>query len=226
MNRSHAEIRLLPHKMTRNPLWPILAVFAAALHAGPARPETSAPHTRPPEPKGGASAAQPAMSRDEADRAYFTDRVLITQHGKEVRFYSDLLRGKTVLVQFLYTQCKEACPLTTKQLADTQTKLGKRLGRDIYFLSLSVDPANDTPERLNEYSRRFQAGPGWLFLTGKKEDVDAVTHKLGQTSPVIEGHLPIFILGNVQTGHWMKLQPYSTPSVIAEQLLTLADESP
>lgn len=211
--------------MTAIRRWPLVAVFAAVLPAVVARSEGLPARTDSPKIEESVPSARTSSRRDEGNRAYFTDRVLITQHGKEVRFYSDLLRGKTVLIQFLYTRCREACPLTTKQLADTQAKLEQRLGKDVWFLSLSVDPGTDTPERLNEYGRRFKAGPGWLFLTGKKEDIDAVAQKLGQSSPVIEGHLPIFILGNVGTGHWMKLQPYSAPSLIAKQLLTLADES-
>jgi protein SCO1/2 len=167
----------------------------------------------------------PLADRERAARSYFTDRPLLTQDGQTVRFYTDLLKDKVVLIQFIYTQCKEACPLTTQQMADTQRVLGNRLGKDIYFLSLTVDPEQDTPERMKEYSHQFKAGKGWLFLTGRKEDVDTVTHKLGQTSAVVEGHPPIFILGNVRTAHWMKMQPFSTPSHIAEQLLKLAEES-
>ena len=167
---------------------------------------------------------QPAINREEANRRYFTDRLLVNQEGQAMRFYSDLLKGKVVLIQFLYTQCQEACPLTTKQLADTQKLLDGRLGKDIVFLSLTVDPETDTPQRLKEYSQRFKADKGWWFLTGNKQDVDGVAHKLGQTAPVAEGHLPIFILGNVRTGHWMKMMPSSMPPQIAEQLLKLADE--
>ncbi len=165
-----------------------------------------------------------SVTKDEAARRYFSDRKLITQDGNEVRFYSDLLKDRVVLIQFIYTHCKEACPLTTQQLADTQKLLGEHLGRDIYFLSISVDPQRDTPELLQAFSEKFGAGKGWFFLTGSKQDVDHVTHKLGQVSPVAEGHLPIFLLGNVKTGHWLKMQPYSKPSLIAEQLLTLAEE--
>ena len=168
--------------------------------------------------------AEPTINREEANRRYFTDRLLVNQDGQAMRFYSDLLKDKVVLIQFLYTQCQEACPLTTKQLADTQKLLDGRLGKDIVFLSLTVDPETDTPQRLKDYSQRFKAGKGWWFLTGTKQDVDGVAHQLGQTAPVAEGHLPIFILGNVRTGHWIKMMPSSTPPLIAEQLLKLADE--
>lgn len=172
----------------------------------------------------GTIASQPSMSHDEAARRYFSDRKLTTQDGRQVKFYTDLLKDKVVLIQFIFTRCTDACPLTTKQLADTQKLLGERLGEDIFFLSISVDPQRDTPEQLKAYSQRFNAEKGWLFLTGHKEDVDQINRKLGQVSPVVEGHLPIFLLGNVRTGHWLKMQPYSASTLIAEQLLTLADE--
>jgi protein SCO1 len=203
--------------------WVVVIALSLAANAASVLAKTSTP-AQGSASEQGPSASPPSVQRENADRAYFSDRILITQDGKALRFYTDLLKDKTVLIQFMYTQCQEACPLTTQQLAETQPLLGQRLGKDIFFLSFSVDPGTDTPALLQEYSRRFKAGPGWLFLTGKKDDMDAVTHQLGQVSPYIEGHLPIFIIGNVLTGHWMKLQPYTTPAAIARELLSLADE--
>lgn len=202
--------------------WLPTLAFGLVAAATPANPATAATENTG---KGRSVGLAPLADREQAARSYFTDRPLLTQDGQTVRFYTDLLKDKVVLIQFIYTQCKESCPLITKQMADTQQVLGNRMGKDIYFLSLTVDPEQDTPERMKEYSHQFKTGKGWLFLTGRKEDVDAVTHKLGQTSAVVEGHSPIFILGNVRTAHWMKMQPFSTPSHIAEQLLKLAEES-
>ena len=182
------------------------------------------PKTVDVSPKQETAVSKPTISHDEATRLYFSDSELITQDNKKVKFYTDLLKDKVVLIQFIFTQCTDACPLTTKQLADTQKILGDRLGNDIYFLSISVDPEQDTPKLLKEYSQRFNAKKGWFFLTGLKQNVDKVNRKLGQAAPVKEGHLPLFLIGNVKTGHWLKMQPYSAPSMIAEQLLSLADE--
>jgi protein SCO1 len=204
-------------------LWFLAAALGLAASTATVWAQT-APHAKGAASSQSHSTGKLSVQREAADRAYFSDRILITQEGNPLRFYSDLLKDKTVLIQFMYTQCQEACPLTTKQLADTQPLLGQRLGKDILFLSLSVDPGKDTPALLQDYSRRFKAGPGWLFLTGDKSNMDAITHQLGQVSPYIEGHLPIFILGNVRTGHWMKLQPYTTPTAIARELLELANE--
>ncbi|MGR9073455.1 MAG: SCO family protein [Gammaproteobacteria bacterium] len=167
---------------------------------------------------------QNKQNSKRGEQSYFTDLPLMTHNGEQKKFYTDLLKDKVVLIHFIFTDCKDACPMTTVQLKNTQKFLGDRLGQDIYFLSITVDPEVDTPERLKDYSRRLNADKGWLFLTGKKQDVDTVSSKLGQLSPVPEGHLPLFLLGNVNTGHWLKMQPFSAPAKIAEQLLALAQE--
>lgn len=201
----------------------IFTLLGAGLLLTPAFGKTGTETASAPEQQK-TGALQAAVTQDEAARQYFSDSKLTTQDGNEVRFYTDLLKERVVLIQFIYTHCKEACPLTTQQLADTQKLLGERLGKDIYFLSISVDPERDTPDLLQEFGDKFGAGKGWFFLTGSKQNVELVTRKLGEVAPVAEGHLPIFLLGNVKTGHWLKMQPYTQPSLIAEQLLTLADE--
>jgi protein SCO1/2 len=100
-------------------------------------------------------------------RRRFPDLHLTTHEGQAVRLYDDLLEGKTVLVQFLYTSCTESCPLTTANLASVRDLLGARVGRDVFLYSVTVDPAHDTPARLQEYAQRFDVSPGWVFLTGR-----------------------------------------------------------
>jgi len=167
---------------------------------------------------------QAPVSPDEAARGYFTDLVLVTQEGKEVRFYTDVLKDKVVLISFIFTHCQDACPLLTKKLSEVQKLLGDQLGTEIYFVSMSVDPERDTPEDLNQYAKRFQAQPGWVFLTGKKENMDKILSKLGQLTPEVESHSTLLLLGNVETGHWMKLRPDTSGAKIAEHLHTLAAE--
>jgi protein SCO1/2 len=139
-----------------------------------------------------------------AARRYFTDVVLIDQDGREQRLYSDLLQGKIVLVHSMFTQCNGVCPVMTATVARIQERLGDRLGRDVHLLSLSVDPANDTPARLKEYAGRFNARPGWYFLTGSKENLDLALHKLGLHVEKREEHLTLMMLGNDRTGLWKK----------------------
>jgi protein SCO1 len=139
-----------------------------------------------------------------AARRYFTDVILIDQDGREQRLYSDLLQGKIVLIHSMFTQCNGVCPVMAGTVARIQERLGDRLGRDVHLLSLSVDPANDTPARLKEYAGRFNARPGWYFLTGSKENLDLALHKLGLHVEKREEHLTLMMLGNDRTGLWKK----------------------
>jgi protein SCO1 len=114
------------------------------------------------------AAAAPAGSRWGAD--YFPNVPLITQDGKTVHFYDDLLKGKIVAIDLIYTRCQDSCPLETARLAQVQRMLGDRVGKDIFFYSISIDPKRDTPAELKAYAEKFHAGQGWLFLQGKQED--------------------------------------------------------
>ena len=108
---------------------------------------------------------------------YFPNVPLITQDGKTVHFYDDMLKGKIVVINFIYTECGETCPLETAKLGQVAKILGDRMGKDIFFYSISVDPKRDTPEVLKAYSKKFHTGPGWFFLTGKREDIDTIRKK-------------------------------------------------
>src|SRR5437660_10243123 len=102
---------------------------------------------------------------------YFPNIELTTQDGKTVHFYDDLIKGKIVAIDLIYTTCQYSCPLETARLAQVQKILGDRVGKDIFFYSISIDPDHDTPEVLRAYMKQFHVGPGWTFLTGKKEDI-------------------------------------------------------
>lgn len=163
-----------------------------------------------------------AIASDEAARHYFSDLPLLTQDGQAVRFYSDVLKDQVVLINFIYTHCADACPLVGKKLSEVQAILGDAFGSGIRFVSISVDPANDTPQALRQYAERVAAKPGWTLLTG--DNSEAIVRKLGQFSAEVEDHSMLLILGNVKTGHWLKMRPDSPPHVIAEQLRLLAAE--
>jgi protein SCO1/2 len=150
---------------------------------------------------------------------YFPNVPLITQDGKTVHFYDDMLKGKIVLINFIYTECGDACPLETAKLAQVYKLLGDRMGKDIYFYSISVDPKRDTPSVLKAYARKFHTGPGWYFLTGKKEDIDTVRKKIGMAGRLDEdpltGHTTSLTLGNEPQGQWMQDSSFDDPRFIA-----------
>jgi protein SCO1/2 len=142
------------------------------------------------------------------DENHFPNVELITQDGKKVRFYDDLIKGKLVAINLIYTTCKYSCPLETARLVQLQKLLGDRMGKDVFFYSISIEPEHDTPEVLKEYAEKYHVGPGWLFLTGKLADIKLISHKLGLDSlPTIDdpdGHTPHLLIGNEATGLWMK----------------------
>ena len=135
---------------------------------------------------------------------YFSDVELINQDGQKMRFYSDVLKDKVVVINTFFTTCTGVCPPINRSLERVQEALGDRLGKDAFLISMSVDPETDTPFRLKEYSRRFHARPGWIFLTGKKENVDWALYKLGQYVETKDGHTTIIIIGNEPKGLWKK----------------------
>ena len=135
---------------------------------------------------------------------YFTDTILIDQNGEKMRFYSDLLKGKTVIIDSFFATCQGSCLPMNRNLEKVQEALGDRLGKDAIILSISVDPTVDTPTSLKAYANKLNARPGWYFLTGDKENVELVLKKLGQFVDDKQDHLNIFIIGNERTGLWKK----------------------
>lgn len=135
---------------------------------------------------------------------YFSDVELINQDGEKVRFYSDVLKNKVVVINSFFTTCTSVCPPMNRNFEKVQEALGERLGKEAFLVSISVDPETDTPPRLKEYGRRFHAREGWIFLTGKKENVDWALYKLGQYVEGKDDHTTVIIIGNEAKGLWKK----------------------
>ena len=148
--------------------------------------------------------AAPAAPSSGPAQSYFGEIPLVNQDGQTMRLYSDLIKDKVVVIDFMFTSCTGACPIMSNNLAKIQDWLGDRLGKDVHLISVSVDPATDTPAKLKEYAARFKARPGWYFLTGSKENVDAALHKLGNYVETPEAHQNLFIIGNDRSGLWKK----------------------
>jgi len=174
------------------------------------------PHIAPP---------QAGRSQDEANLAYFTDAPVITHEGRQLRFYSDILRDKLVLINFFYTNCPTAPPGMAR-LFKVQNLLGEELGKNVFILSISVDPERDSLESIQEYAWKYNPKKGWMFLTGKAEDMDRINRRLGNTLRLPEGHLRLFLLGNPHTGHWMRMLESAPPSSIVDGLRSLMSEKP
>lgn len=147
---------------------------------------------------------------------YFTNLPLMTQDRPRVRFYDDLIRGRVVLITSFYTSCKDVCSPVSFNLAKVQELLAQEVDTPVQLVSISTDSGIDTPEVLRDFARRHNAQPGWSFVTGKKENVDWVLHKLGLYNEKPEQHTAVLWVGNDRTGAWLKLHALAPPQAILE----------
>jgi protein SCO1 len=149
---------------------------------------------------------------------------LTTHEGRSVRFYDDLVKGKVVAINFMFTTCGSGCPVTTAHLVQVQKLLGDRAGRDVTFLSITLDPQHDTPEVLSRYARAYGAGRGWQFLTGRRDDIERLRRALGvrDPDPVVDAdrsqHVGLVILGNEPKGRWRAISALSHPVRIRQAI--------
>src|ERR1044071_2172795 len=183
--------------------------------------------------KSASSAGSPA-STDSAQTnpsssgssTYFPNLVMLTQDNRPVHFYDDLLKGKVVLINFIFTTCQGVCSPMTANLARVQNYLAEHLGKEVTMISISVDPTVDTPERLKKYADSFKVKPGWYFLTGEKKNVDWVLYKLGGYVSDKAQHSSVLIIANEATGEWMKVLAMANPAEIASAVTKLLDSKP
>jgi protein SCO1 len=185
----------------------VVVVVAASTAVAMFLPALRAQSLSPP-PGSAVAARSGAASRAPSNRwgaNYFPDVPVIDQSGRTMKFYDDVIKGKIVVISFIYTSCQDICPLTTARMAQLADKLGDVMGRDLFFISMTVDPENDTPGRMKAFADAYDAGPGWLFLTGKVEDIRAINYKLGDRSDRgLNQHRNEIVLGNDATGDWQR----------------------
>jgi protein SCO1/2 len=199
-----------------------IAVGAASLLAVSAQPVRAhevaggKPHA---EPSSGPAAQPSPAFNNRYGAGYFPNVPLLTQDGTTVRFYDDLLKDKSVAVNVIYTRCKDECPLETARMVQLSRVFGERMGKDIFFYSISIDPEYDTPEVLKAYAEKYDVGPGWLFLTGKREDIKVITKKIGLSrgsdAANRDGHTASLMVGDVAAGQWMRNSAVDDPQFLS-----------
>lgn len=161
-------------------------------------------------------------------KSYFPNVVLRTHDGRTVRFYDDLVKDRTVLINFMFTTCATLCPLTTANLVKVQAALGDRVGRDIFLYSITLDPGVDTPDVLRRYREAFGVKGGWTFLTGRPDEITLLRRKLGayDPDPVIDAdktqHASLVVYGNDRTGRWGTIPGADKPERIVKAVLRVA----
>ena len=153
------------------------------------------------------------VAADDPFSPTIPDVQVYDQDGRSLRFYSELVKGKTVAINFIFTSCTTICPPLTTAMRAIQRQLADRIGRDIWLISLSVDPTVDRPERLRAFATDFGAGPGWSFITGNQADIDRLLKAFGSYGGDIAAHSTTMLIGNEPAKRWIRtngLAPMTT----------------
>ena len=158
------------------------------------------------EPSAKTSCHSPASDTKKPARSSMSipDVPVLDQHGNKLHFYTDLIKDKTVAINFIFTNCTTICPPLAATFARLQKEMGDKIGKDVHLISISVDPVTDTPERLKAWGAKFKAGPGWTFVTGDKQEMDKLLNALGAAVSKREDHTPAMIIGNDSKGVWTR----------------------
>jgi protein SCO1/2 len=173
-----------------------------------------------------AAAAAEKAAAETLDGLRIPDVPVLDQDGQARRFYTDLVKGRVVIANFVFTTCTTICPPMGANFARLQKLLGDRAGRDVFLISVSVDPTTDTPERLKAWSQKFGAGPGWTLVTGGREEITRLLKALGVYTPNITEHTPLALLGDDARQQWTRVFGLTPPSRLAEMIDELAPASP
>jgi protein SCO1 len=169
-----------------------------------------------------------ALSGQSGSPYTFPDVGLITDDNRPVRFYTDLVKGRTALINFMFTSCEGFCPITIPHLVETQQLLGPRVGRDIFLYSITLDPVVDAPPVLADYKKKMGVGPGWTFLTASEAVVTRLRRRLGVYSrdPKIDAdrtqHSGIVVYGNDSLQRWASISGLYRGEVIVKAVLRVA----
>jgi cytochrome oxidase Cu insertion factor (SCO1/SenC/PrrC family) len=176
--------------------------------------------------KGTMAEQEPAEATGAANstrKMVIPDIVVLDQEGKAIHFYSDLVKGKTVVINFIFTTCTTICPPLAATFARVQKEMGDKTGRDVHFISISVDPLTDTPERLKAWGAKFKAGFGWTFVTGDKQEIDKLLNALGASVGRREDHSPSVIVGNDSKDIWTRTYGLAKTSQMVGLILNVME---
>jgi protein SCO1/2 len=178
-----------------------------------------------------ASSSANARKLHQDGPEWFTNVEVRTHDGRVLRFYDDVMKGKILLINFFYTGCDAICPLMTENLARVQDLLGARVGKDIFMVSISLQPEHDTPEVLAAYARSYSVGPGWLLLTGRKDDIELLRHRLGfvDSDPAedadLEQHIGAVRIANEPKHRWTMSPALLDPAALVRAVKRVIPET-
>jgi protein SCO1 len=196
---------------------PILLFIALVLISGAVRAQSQNEHHH------GAHAPDAVASSAPYEGLNIPDVTVLDEEGKEVRFYSDLVKGKIVAINFIFTTCTTVCPPLGATFARLQRSINPDLAKEVRLISISVDPAVDTPERLKAWAGKFGAQPGWKLVTGSKAELDKLLRALGGYTAQKEDHTPTVLIGDAQRNKWTRVYGLTKPARLAEAIEQVSD---
>jgi protein SCO1 len=160
---------------------------------------------------------------------YFPNSVVYDHNGRKLRFYDDVVRGKVVAFNMMYTACAGICPRNTANLKIVQGALAEHLGKEIFMYSMTLRPEMDSPKELRAYMDLYEipADKGWTFLTGVPAELGVIRRKLGfyNKDPVIDAdlkqHTGMVRIGNEALDRWAMAPAMGSHKQIVRELLHL-----
>jgi protein SCO1/2 len=151
-----------------------------------------------------AACAEGKKYKRSVERYTIPDVVLINQDGKKVRLTSLVNSDQPVVVDFIYATCTTICPVLSVSYTNLQNRL-KDSARKPKLISITIDPENDTPRIMKDYLKRYNAKPGWDFLTGSRGDIDLVMKAFNAYIPDKMSHYPLNLIRSPKDGTWVRL---------------------
>lgn len=142
---------------------------------------------------------------------------LIRQDGTQAKFPHELNDGKPVVLTFIYSSCKAACPIMSHIMKGLQNKLGG-YAKEIHMASISLDPEFDTPDRLNQYARQVGAGPQWIHYTGLNSDIVKLEKSFNIYGGDKMNHLTVFFVRRSPDEPWLRIVGFVSPDDIIKEL--------
>jgi protein SCO1 len=166
-----------------------------------------------------------ALTADPA-RTQIPDISVLDQNGKRRHFYSDLVQGKVVAINFVYTACTTICPPLGATFGKLQKTLGERVGKDVFLISISVDPVTDTPERLRSWGAQFGAKAGWTLVTGDKTELNRLLRALGSDAASPENHSPMVLIVNDKAALWKRVYGLGSTAALTQNIEQMMAAAP
>lgn len=166
-----------------------------------------------------------AEAPDSEFKLQIPDVTVFDQDGKQLRFFTDLVKDKTVAINFIFTTCTTICPPLAATFRRVQQEMGDLVGSDVRLISISVDPVTDVPERLKAFGAKFKAGPGWTFVTGSKPEIDLLLKALGASVVDKNDHSPMVLVGKESAGYWTRTYGLAPVSVLVKVITDASSKS-